>query len=193
MANVFNSAGVRCGHEGIFSYNSCTAAQEWLDLKPELEADSSWMAAPCLGRPEFADVTVIHLVRHPKRVIDSYVRMGFFENDATRGYRLYMHNSLPLLHLYEKPAEKAAVLYLAWNAMIDPWANIRHRVEDDPYNLLSLYGICCNRDDLDKNTRFNHRGGPETNIQLKDFPPRLEHKLYLMTREYGYGEHWPCE
>ena len=189
MAQVFLSAGVNCGHEAIFRHNSCDASLEWMEMQPEFEADSSWMAAPCLGMPELENATIIHLVRHPKKVIDSYVRMGFFNDPNVVGYVRYMHNALPILHKYDDPIHKAGALYLGWNGMIEPWAHWLHRVEDEPYPFLDKLGIECDEDKLFNNTRHNHRAGPETDTTLADFPGRLGDALHRMARRYGYDGH----
>ena len=45
--------------------------EKWIDIN-ELEAESSYMAAPFLGRDILKDVTIIHIVRNPIKVVNSF-------------------------------------------------------------------------------------------------------------------------
>ena len=68
LSHVLNAAGLRCGHEHVFHASGPRQARGY-------DADSSWHAAPFLDtQPE--DVRIIHLVRNPVRVVESFVRIG---------------------------------------------------------------------------------------------------------------------
>lgn len=68
LSDVLSAAGLRCGHEKVFTVFGPKEARGF-------DADSSWFAAPFLStQPE--DVRVIHLVRNPTRVVESFLRIG---------------------------------------------------------------------------------------------------------------------
>lgn len=68
MAEVLSAAGLRCGHERAFTVLGPQTA-------PELEAESSWYAAPYLDRMD-ESTKVLHVARNPSRVVHSFYRIG---------------------------------------------------------------------------------------------------------------------
>lgn len=73
MAEVLNAAGLRCGHERAFTVLGPRVTQD-------LDAESSWYAAPYLGHVN-ENTKVLHLVRHPSRVVKSFFRIGLCATD----------------------------------------------------------------------------------------------------------------
>jgi hypothetical protein len=75
MASLLNASGIRTGHEDIYT------AFGRRENTQGLQAESSWFAVPHLG--ELAPGTrIIHIVRNPRRVFDSFSRLGMF-SDST--------------------------------------------------------------------------------------------------------------
>jgi hypothetical protein len=98
MAKLLTSLGVPCGHETIFDFDgieraleriagsiplklsetSLRAKEDWVDVNT-IVADASYMAAPYLDF--FPDATIIHVVRHPVKVINSFCNyIHYFQN-----------------------------------------------------------------------------------------------------------------
>src|SRR5215472_1078803 len=94
MSRVLTTLGLHCGHETIFYFDGMMKVIDRLtgerplvhtgnslrdgevfDINPlKLSADSSSMAAPYLRLRLFRNVPVIHLVRHPYCVLNSFVK-----------------------------------------------------------------------------------------------------------------------
>lgn len=175
MAQVFKSAGVPCGHEAVFSYDGPGEHGDW-------QADSSWLAAPFL--PGLEDTTIIHLVRDPRKIIESLVSVRVLSNDTP--YSRFAFEHLPYLRDWARPEEQAAQFYLGWNRMIEPYADVRHRVEDDPFLLLDALLIDCD-DPLFEDTAYNHRPEyPPYELDWLALDSRLRDELAEMGQRYGY-------
>lgn len=72
MANTITQGGTPCGHENIFSPMG-------LITPSNLEFESSWYAVPYLAKiPE--KVKILHVVRNPRSVINSFYRIGLLSS-----------------------------------------------------------------------------------------------------------------
>lgn len=85
ISNYLTGAGIKCGHEDVFTLNGFKG---WKDY----EADSSWFAAPFLDELD-GDVRIVHIVRHPDKVVNSFYRLGLF---STLSWRNYVMNPDPI-------------------------------------------------------------------------------------------------
>jgi hypothetical protein len=75
MASLLNASGVKCGHEDVFT------AFGVMENQDQYVADSSWFAVPYVG--DLARSTkVIHLVRNPRDVFNSFSRLGMFSDSV---------------------------------------------------------------------------------------------------------------
>ena len=114
-AQYVSQAGIACGHEKIFGPFGYTKALENLAKENCLSAESSWLAAPYLDREEFGDAVIVHLVRHPAKVIGtmSRVRVG--------GGRYWLFAAVwePTLLEYGHSWDGFAYRYVFWNRMIE--------------------------------------------------------------------------
>jgi hypothetical protein len=148
FAKLLTSVGISCGHETIFSYDGIERAkarlngklrrelsqisksstnqgeQKWFpDGIKNIQADSSYMAAPFLDL--FPEAAVIHLVREPMEVINSFVDgFGYFKdsclnNPSEKVYHEFIYKHAPSVLDYVKPLDRAAAYYIAWNEMIE--------------------------------------------------------------------------
>lgn len=183
VSNVLASAGVPCGHEAIFSHDGLEAAQRALAEHPELAAESSWLAAPFLPNPILNGVTVIHLVRHPVKTIESIVSVGMLHAGP---YGEFIRCYLPEIARWRDDANAAAHFYIKWNRMIEAWTGLRHRVEDDPYQLLHVLGIEHDGPLFD-DTAYNHR--PEYapyKLHLKELDAPILSRLRRIAESYRY-------
>lgn len=175
MAKLLSSIGFPCGHEAIFTYEGIGEAERrlrgetpvrislishlatagegpWLPKgNSALVADSSYMAAPFLGHPLLENTTIIHLVRDPLKVINSFVvGLRYFRDSCLHEkyydvYHRFIYRHVPDLTLPLAPEARAALYYLRWNEMIEKLAR-RHRyffcrVEKDVPKLFRFLGV----------------------------------------------------
>jgi hypothetical protein len=194
IQQVLWSAGVQCTHEGIFRFDGEPAARARLEARLKNEdgvwpAEASWLAAPCLDWPELADTTIVHLVRNPKKVIDSQMRFGIFR-DTGNQYYAYLNwkaHWLPKLREIEDTFHRAVYFYVEWNNIVAQHATTFHRVEDDARELLDKLGIDHEGVELFSNTTFNTRHGDRhSDVDLHELPDDLRVPLFEMAERYGY-------
>jgi hypothetical protein len=120
----------------------------WIDLEGKIRAESSYMAAPFLADDVFKSTKIIHVVRHPLKVISSHIKdIDFFEPHPKHNLWLeFVLEQMPELNQIENSIEKACYYYTNWNAMIESTIsshkNMRHKVEDKcSQPLLDFLGI----------------------------------------------------
>lgn len=202
LSQVLTSIGVNCTHEGVFNPNWADdpghPPVEELRRRVRLnqdnawwgwQAEASWLAAPYLDIPELEGCTVVQLTRHPKPTIDSNVRMGAF-GPRYQKYTDFQLQFLPDLLDYETIAERAAYYYVRWNQMIEPYADIRWRVEDSTIELLDRLGLDWKDKPIYGNKRYNTRGwDKKSDVDLDGLPEPLRSELQEITERYGYE--WP--
>lgn len=184
MAQVLKSAGIPCGHETIFSHGGLESAELAVLGQPELEADCSWLAAPFLADEWLEDVCIVHLVREPRKAIESVISVKALEQDTP--YSRFAFRHLAELRDWRRPEERAACYWLAWNRMIAPHATIWHRVEDDPQILLGLLGLEYNGPLFDDRT-YNHRPEhPPYELDWLSLNVRLRKEIVQIGLQYRY-------
>lgn len=136
-AEVLRAAGVRCGHEQVFTPRGPRLEVDGLD------GDSSWLSVPHLDRLP-PDTLVLHQLRAPMAVIRSWVAKGRFRRWHPEGslpkhvakrllrrppgglyaYRQYIRHHAPAVFAERSEADRAARYWLLWNEMAE--ANARH-------------------------------------------------------------------
>jgi len=207
ISQVLNSVGVKCSHEDIFApYHTPEGPiiPEGLVTDDEIrdrmrtrlnnawwgwQAESSWMAVPYLDLPEMEKMTIVHLVRDPKKTIDSMIRTGGFTEETGELFWQFQIKHLPELLETDDLLERAGLFYTRWNARIEPYATLRWRVEDDVRLLLDRLEIPYEGYELFSDTTYNSRGGFATDVDLETLPEPLCGELRDMTERYGYE--WP--
>ena len=175
MAKLMTSIGFPCGHEAIFDNTGWEAALARLRKEQPIEisliaklasmpdeghgvnwfwkrkalplvADASYMAAPFLDKEELKDVTIIHTVREPMRVINSFISgFEYFQNNEQETmcpYHNFIYTYVPEVKEMPDPVSRAALYYLRWNEMIEKKSKghkyFRHRVENTVMHLFKL-------------------------------------------------------
>lgn len=188
VSQLLKMAGLECGHERFFSYRGLEQAREmarhhWTGTR----AESGWLAAPFLDDELLAGAIKVHLVRHPKKVIQSLLKLNFFESEQTRPYVGFIERHVPQIKEYESSLEKAAFFYVAWNELIEIFQpDLRFRIEDDPGLLLAFLGLPADRifENKTYNTKFN---AIPPAVYLNDISdPVLRGRLAQMATRYGY-------
>lgn len=220
MARLLTSVGVLCGHETIFDYAGIDAARrrltgelslnlsvcstvkfdpltkthENISWHPDVNnivADSSYMAAPFLEDDIVSDAEIIHVVRDPIKVINSFCNsLNYFSDvNSSDSYERFIYGVFPELKSHMPQYDRAALYYLLWNKMIEQSAvKFFFRVEDDSVDVLKFLK-------LDKN--MQHYNDTQTNVfekikedtlcsykQIKSMEIRTE--LIKMSYKYGY-------
>lgn len=121
-AQVLTAAGVKCGHEKVFDFDTGDQP-DWRGYR----ADSSWMALPWLDR---IDEPVVLMVRHPMEVVRSLVQVGFYSHhDADNPCHAVARREFPDLYEYSNPADRALAMWLHWNSSALRYAELVFRIE----------------------------------------------------------------
>lgn len=170
LAKVLTSVGIKTSHEGIFRPNQNIEENIKIRLTNpqwDWEGESSWLAAPWLEHWKLKELTIIHLVRHPKKVIDSQMRIRAFDKPGNMFFE-YQMKYLPQMRILS-PIDRAAYFYIIWNAWIENsrWDRIFHRVEDDVRILLDKCQIDYRDKQIYDRLNFNSRiGWDESDVDL---------------------------
>jgi len=168
-AKLLSSIGIPCTHEAIFSHDGlnnailrlqgkrpiytstisklCSVADEekgtyWFDKQADnIVAESSYMAAPYLDCKYLRKTIVIHLIRNPLAVINSFIHLEYFTKAAETDeyhakYHRFIYRQFPELRHYRNPIVKAALYYIKWNEMI------RNKIKGRAHLLFPIeYGV----------------------------------------------------
>lgn len=199
MSYAFRSVGINCGHEIFFGapskkqrYLTEKVVEQRMLNNPKLEADSSWLAVPFLNTkcvPK--DVSIIHLTRHPQKVIESLIAISFFQ----RKYSFYTNYALlntPEIKSSDSELTKCCKWYLYWHRKIEESGKqlINYRVED-PLEVL-FHKLNLNYDgyeifnDTKANTR-NPENRREINLIEEIEEPDLLKQIMEIAERYGYS------
>lgn len=141
MAHLLTKMGIPCGHEAIFTVKGLEEAKNrlknpelisfsqcsedlplWTDPW-EIQADSSYLAAPFLNNSILKNTKVIRILRNPLEVIASYVfDAKYFANDIlpiTKPFQDFIKFHLPIVYDNNlSPINRAALYYIEWNNLI---------------------------------------------------------------------------
>ncbi len=194
VAQLLSSAGFPCGHEAIFTWPGLDFAKAQLEAQPFLRGDASWLAAAHLDNDILSEAKVVHLVRHPQRVIESCLRAN---PGRTPPYLRYLEKHCPEVARYESVLDKAAARYIYWNELIEQATENReslfYKIE---YGITPLLSWMYDQQLLDESkvdesklfsdTAYNHKAGPTKKAYLEDMSPELREPLLEICERYGY-------
>ena len=192
-AQWLTSAGLRTGHEVIFMYRGLDAALKRMAMFSQFRADASWMAAPFLNHEFLADVPVIHQMRHPKKVIESWIRKSTEEH--TPRYWQFVLEHAPKVGEQEREIDQFAARYVEWTNLIERRPDaIKWRVEDGEeqiFSWLTERGFIrdVDRDRLFPDKSYNHKSGERVNVTLDDISEPWRSRLAAICERYHY-EDW---
>ena len=199
VAKVLTKLGTRCSHEGTFDLGGIQNARWVISMRnadPEkyrCVADSSWLSAPFLGEPELDGITIVHLVRDPKKWIDSVLRYTAYVPvvPSPLRYVVYGESFIPEIEHWKRRVDRAVLWYLAYNRMCEEHADIRHRIEDPIAGLLDQLGIEWTQEIIDSvSTITNHHIGlGPYDVKWDQITPSLRPPFAKMMHRYGYR--WP--
>jgi len=189
------SVGISAGHEMFFSHGGLPAALKALARRgPGVIADCAWEAAPYLTSAPLKNALLIHQVRHPKRVIESCMRLSV---DHMPQYAAFAYRHLPGILQYTGDLDRTAYRWIHWNRMIEKQCadrpSFRWRIEDGQDGLLwwlDRHGKVIHRKihpaAMFCNTTLNHHRGEPVEALIKNIDPTLRYPLLEMAAQYGY-------
>ena len=220
MAKFLTSLGIKCGHESVFNLDGIDAAvsrlngtleinssytsgrkmnedDSWEDSETncvvdftQIQADSSYMAAPYLNHEILKETKIIHIVRNPMDVVTSFVKgMNYFNDYPPENnfyYEKNIYNNFPEIRDVSKQLDRACLYYVLWNELIEKSSSFFHRIEDSKEEILNYLQI--NSDNIFSNTKENTFMKP--NIQKFNFNDIshyfIKEKLKRISERYGY-------
>ncbi len=213
LANLLTKCGLPCGHESIFtpwgldealarlegrsavevSAISRESCGDWFNGVQDIVAESSYMAAPFLDHGVLRDAHIIHAVRHPMDVINSFViGLNYFQQWVPADpWHWFMYTHVPELRLDYHPLERAALYYVRWNQMIETRAAGKPyffcQLETIARKLLTYLGRSCDDGDLLAARKINSRMDGKPEHSFEDIPSGpLRTELRDLAERYGY-------
>lgn len=210
MSNLLTSMGWPCGHEAIFGPHGIARARDILSGREQPEnskisgrgpiesivGDSSYMSAPFLRE---LDVTVIHVVRNPLKVVASLIG-GMFRNFSAESpteledqpdhilYERFMYEHLPELGEEMPQLDRGCLFYMRWNEMIESSGSVDlfHRIEDPIDRVAKLMGgHGCGYNDVRCNS-FSESSKIWSVSEIKS--PKIRSGIVDIMKRYGYSE-----
>lgn len=194
FAKLLTSLQIPCGHESIFDWQGIDGALKrlkheepkvlseisqdnckspnWIDPNTII-AESSYMAAPYLDHEIFKDTRIIHVVRNPVAVVNSFCNyLDYFKNPNSpkEEWENFIYDQLPelkdeILSVYDR----GCLYYIKWNQMIENKLIDRgycfHRIEDDISNVLEFLDLSPT-DDMFKNKTENTLKKPTKQFEI---------------------------
>ena len=176
-------------------YRGITAALKRAAMFRQFQADSSWMAAPYLDHELLEGVPVVHQLRHPRKVIESWIRKSTAEH--TPRYWQFVNEHAPEVGQQEKELDQFAARYVLWNELIESKLDghdyCRWRVEDGEDDLFAWLSDRelfdpqrIDRQMLFPDKSFNHKSGENKPFDLADISEPWRSRLAEMSARYGY-------
>jgi hypothetical protein len=172
---------------------SLESCGDWFHGTGEVVADSSYMAAPFLDHAVLRDARVIHVVRHPMDVINSFViGLNYFQQwippDA---WHWFMYTHVPELRLDHHPLARAALYYIRWNQSIEARSAGKPyffcQVETITRQLFDYLGRRCDDEDLLAARKVNSRMDGKPAYAFEDIPSAaIRRELADLAERYGY-------
>lgn len=226
LARLLTSMGIACGHETIFDNRGMEGAlsrlrgeeplslstvsqtqfdgehhqllPDWLGSIDNIVAESSYMASPFLYHECLEGTKVIHVVRHPVKVINSFLNyMDYFQKPIPSSlhgmaWEYFIYNHLEDLKDESlTPEERAACYYVKWNRMIDEHLvgkpHIRVKAEDGPKDIAKFVDYKGPVGDVFDDRSVNTFRRPAKKFffaNLKEGP--IKEELVTQSALYGY-------
>lgn len=183
MAEAICSTGVDCGHELVF------APEIKRRNKPARWGDGEWVAessAHAAPHTPFLDTYVVHLTRHPVKVIASIAHHGGVVGARNSPGVRYMRSQVPEIKRFADPVRRAAEFWVRWNRLVA--ADVRVRLEDVTAADITRFARIADPDACEATLP------PPRNVAKHELPPiswddvRDVPGLMEMAAEYGYAD-----
>ncbi len=215
FAKLLTSLGIPCGHESIFDWQGIDGALKRLNheepkvlseisqynckspnwINPDtIIAESSYMAAPYLDHEIFKETYIVHVVRNPVDVVNSFCNyLDYFKdpNSPKEEWENFIYTQLPELKdesltIYDR----GCLYYIKWNQMIENKLSNRgycfHHIEDDVLNVLNFLEV------KPTENMFNDKTANTLKKQTKQFEiPLIQNQnikkdFVKIGKKYGY-------
>lgn len=218
-ARLLTSAGMECTHEAIFNEDDIEKAVErlqngseinssyrsyqyddWAGKIKNIEAEASLFAAPYLDHSVLDNTKVIHLIRHPLKVISSFlwdfIYFSWPPNDLEtlkkidkKQYKLAVW--IPELDELVPNTIRACYYWTRYNEIIEEKSvnkeYLLHRVDIDPVENILDFCQIENRENLYLDNRTNTKRHRLHFLTLDDIPNHpVKDKMIQKAEEYGY-------
>ena len=216
LAKLLSALELPCTHEGIFSYEGLDTALlklnnkskiqnseislrsgDWLKNFDSVQGDASYLAAPFLNHPALSNTKIIHIIRHPLKVISSLVDdFGYFTDTSLPinpdPWQEFIYSHIPVLKSPMEPLDRAALYWIEWNKMIGKFSHeeryLLHRIEDDVLPILKFLGL--SQEETVK-IESRHKNSQRRKSGLRDLNeisiPDIRESLLKMMTQYGYS------
>lgn len=163
MSKIFNRSRIPCGHESIFTHTG-------ISLNKKLVADSSAFAVPYIKDFKNTNVTIIHIMRNPIKVLKSllYHTTSFHIdekindiNNKKNKSAIFLKKYYPEIFEYKNIIDKLIMFYYICNNKIydDCYNNnikyLFFKVEQNPNDLFDT--LKENHVDYEDLTKYNTR------------------------------------
>lgn len=127
MAGVLSYVGLKSGHEQVYETQRCLEgdAGKIEEAWGMSHAESSWLAAPFLGSLPDDGVTILHVLRHPLKVVRCWEGHKILMGES--GAAALVHRHLPEC-MQGDSAERAVRYWRGWNRIIDVAGKWRHNL-----------------------------------------------------------------
>jgi hypothetical protein len=172
---------------------SVASCGDWFHDAGAVVADSSYMAAPFLDHPLLQDTRIIHVVRHPMDVINSFVLgLNYFREWLPADvWHHFIYTHVPELRLDYHPLDRAALYYTHWNHMIETRSASKPyffcQVETITHKLFDYLGRRCEDEKLLAARKVNSRMDGKPEYLFEDIPSALlRRELRDLAERYGY-------
>jgi hypothetical protein len=213
LAHLLTKCGLPCGHESVFtpwgleeararlegrsairvSAMSVESCGDWFDVGRDIVADSSYLAAPFLHHEILREASIIHVVRHPLDVINSFVvGLHYFQQWIPPDpWHWFAYTHVPELRLDYHPLERAALYYVRWNQMIEERSRGKayffSQLETIGQTLFDYLGRSCEDENLLAARKVNGRMEGKQEFTIDDIPAgRIRDELCALAERYGY-------
>jgi hypothetical protein len=210
FSNVMTSLGLNCLHEGIFTPDGLEQTKKILSgevdpansliservsllkAKSKIVADSSYMAAPYLC--DLQDVKVIHLVRHPMKVVSSFIGWGFdyfkekkpCDLEPKKNYEAFIYRFVPELACEMSQLDRACLFYVRWNQMIEQSGKVNffQRIEDNLDDFKKYLG----KEKIDHHKKIENIGIQQKRVlKIEQIRKDIRKEFIDMMLRYNYS------
>jgi hypothetical protein len=210
IAKSLTSINIKCGHEVIFTYDGLKKAIDNAAIHRDLKAESSYMAAPFLDCELLSNCKIIHLVREPMKVINSFVVSYCFflssmptskkyynvrtyeyppGSDPEFKFMKFIYSNVPSLYdINISPAERAALYYIEWNILIEKFCHNRnflfHPIESNIDKLCDFLDV--ERGSLKLDNTVNKSQYKKAYNINNIYSEHIKYRLLEIGKKYGY-------
>lgn len=192
ISKLLTSGGIACGHEKIFTY---LGVRNPKSTGSKLVADSSLYAAPFFDHPIIKNATIIHVMRNPINILNSYLRLNIvakIRSGDLGGARNFMQHHEPALLGASNIVDAIALWIINWTKKIEkaPQHRVIFNVEKPSNELYNLIQVKVpNNRVLFKDRHYNnkkHKKHAYPPMTINDISLQYRRQFHDLCSQYGY-------